>query len=576
MLLAIVFLTISVAAITLARGPVPAGPWKGLYTSFPLFWVFLAIAVVVLVRTSVLSGVRLVPLVVLAAIFASALVMAPTLKWGVPYGIRDPWIHLASIKSIHLIGNPYPFLHVLVATAAEITQLPHRWILSRTQIFAAMVGVVWVFATVSQINDSSWLLTGLALFPIVYMWGNSRPFSVGPVFIILVWWVLLRYNLTSTKIVGFIVIPATFWWHPVGAFIAILILCMFIAVHMVVWLFPQIKTHLVDVDASRESLYVLTAFGGVLIVFYLLDYTGIFEATVVTGLFSEGSASVERSSVIRELPSQLFQAFRMGIFVIVLTTVSVISAIYRLNKRVLSTVHIVSVLAVVPLAIVFVTIDLLSIPGFGARRLLRLVPLVLLPGVAFAFQDLANQSSDRGTKSGDQGNGNLLDQYINWSRICRTSRLGISPLNRRVLRVGLALLVLTSGLAIVHDSPFKGGSETGSTTSDVRGVNWLQTHKTDNPVIGSENTLFIVKGLYGEQTVRNWSNNDPYYYQTIRRNPRYSWEVEVREPGTYIVVNKQAQIRANDSTVVNQFNRKTVRIYDNGNVWMHRSIFNQV
>lgn len=534
-----VFLVLGVAGMQIARADVPSGPWEGLYRSFPLFWGLMLVALAVLIGVTVFGPEGVRPYTVFAVPLLAVLVAVPTLKWGVPYGIRDPWIHLDLIKSQSIFrDNKYPMLHSLLAVIVEISGLPPRELLARVQIIGPAIGSVWVFAVVRCVNRSSWHIAGLTLFPVCYMWITSRPYAVAPLFSLLVWMIIIGAESDwRHSLLLLILITVSVWWHPVaGILIGFILFGVMLTRKLSEFRFLSPVFQPAGVPGG--SLIIISgAVLGIVLIWHLVYNTLVVEMTLSRAFItSAGDSGGGSPQVVGQLTDNILEVLRRAMFVLAIGIAGFGALLKELSQRRVERVLTISIIATAVLAVVFLALDLLPGLAFGVRRGKTLAPLLLVPAGAIALRES-------------------------------------SILNRRLL---MAVLILSTGIAVAHSSPIIGGGEGGSTMSDVQSVKWLQSYQGDRPIVGSENTIYIAQGLYGDQVVKEMTNGHRFRYQTARRPYENPWTYDRHLPDSvesaYVVLSKQYRVSVRSAETkrgLQLFSLQTDRIYSNGNVWIH-------
>ncbi|WP_435098990.1 hypothetical protein [Halorubrum sp. N11] len=538
--LSVLFLVVAVAAVQIKMAEVPSGPWEGLYRSFPLFWSFIIIALTILLRITVFGPTEVKQYMLYAVPLLTVLVAVPTLKWGVPYGIRDPWIHLDLIKSESITqDNMYPMLHSLFRIIAELSDVPPRELLSRVQVVGPGVGAIWLITVVRRINPSSWHVAGLALFPVCYMWFISRPYTVAPLIVLLVWWVVVN-NSSDWKhhllLILFIIVSV--WWHPVAGIINGFVLLSAVLTWKLIRI-KAINSVFQTITPSRERLAIISGIVLVVVLIHHLIYnTTVVEATlsrafIITSGGSEGNSPV----VVGNISDKIFEALRRTMFVLAIGFTSFVTLITQLKQRRIDQFLLMSIIATAILGMVFLGLDLLPGLAFGVRRANTLAPLLLVPAGAIVFRESSTSS-------------------------------------RRLL---IAFLILSTGVAVAYSSPIIGGAEGGSTMSDVQSVKWLHSYQGNSPVVGSENTIYIAQGIYGDKSVDTLTNGQRFRYQSIKRQYRHPWTYDQNLPDTveetYVVLSKQHRVSIQSEKKrqdLQSFVLRTDRVYSNGNVWVHK------
>jgi hypothetical protein len=186
--------------------------------------------------------------------------------------------------------------------------------------------------------------------------------------------------------------------------------------------------------------------------------------------------------------------------------------------------------------VLFVLIDILQLPAFSGRRILTFAPILLFPVFARMLQTKA------------------------------------------VIRLTLAVLVLTSGAAIMYTSPATGGVQNGATAAQVDGYRWYHDHGTA-PVTGSGSTFRIAQGLFGSETMLEWGNGSWGPTRWQERNTVYPWQVTER-PDHVVAISDYERARSRYQATENgvtepvdqleRFQLSNDRLYDNGNLRFYR------
>ena len=538
----IAFIAIGVGAGSLISAVPPTGPWAGWYRSFPKLWISVGIAVIALIVAAHLAnGLRDWSLLLVALSLLAALIGALTIEWGVPYGIRDPWIHLLYTKSGDFgSGNAYPMLHLLIANASEVMGTPTEPTLARTQVLAPALGVVLLTPLLrfhAQNHRMAFALVGI--FPIVFIGSVSRPFPAASLFLFTFWLVALRLSNQRKGIVLLAgVLAVSLPWHPVIGVIEELILVSFLAVYYAQSI--QLIGRRMQIYNHRLRPHVLVPFFAVLVVFYLVWATQTGPATVgrlAITLFGESTGGVSSTSgggstsLLAQVPSALSEFARRMAFVLVLSATTAVALVHEWSSNRFSRPVVVSFIGAIFLGVSFVIIDTIGGVAFGPRRFVPLVPLVLLPAAARGFY------------------------YIPTSH----------------LQVGVAILLVSSGLAVVYGSPFTGAVPRSVTQSDTHGVEWLNDHRADGGVIGSQSTYWIVRGRFGDMVAEDWADGNRFSYQWDRRPYDNAWDVPERLNWKYAAVSYPTRFKTQDDPAerheLETFVRQNNRIYDSGNLW---------
>ncbi|MDS0300246.1 hypothetical protein NDI76_15980 [Halogeometricum sp. S1BR25-6] len=73
------------------------------------------------------------------------------------------------------------------------------------------------------------------------------------------------------------------------------------------------------------------------------------------------------------------------------------------------------------------------------------------------------------------------------------------PTWRQIASVGAAFLIVGAGGATAFDSPMTGGVEYSATESQVESIEWAVGHTSDQTIVGSRMTHWVIVGLYGRE-----------------------------------------------------------------------------
>ena len=525
------FLLLAAAVVAFEGAPTPQGPWEGIYRSYPIFWGLLLLSVAILV-----VGSRRMPqsLVILAVGGAAVATTLPTLTWGLPFGLRDPWIHLFYLDSgLFIERTPYPLFYSTIDTVATTLGTDSQTVLGKMQIVAPVIGIAWLAALVGRIDSSTSRNTALVgLSPVVVFGMLSRPFSLAPLWIVFLWWALLvRHGQATRMRVGILLAAVSILWHPLVAVIVVFIVGLWYLVSLAP--LPEMKRRVGLDSRTMTPLFGALLLFGVGFVYHLLAITDLGPRIFISLLveFSSAGGSVSASAsqstpLIFRIPNKLIEVVRRSSIVILLGVASAIGAWYELRERALSYPLTISMLAAGATFAVFIIADLTLKSGFVKRGIV-VAAVVLLPAAIIGLQ---------------------------------RSRWAVTVL--------LALCLVLSGGTLLYGSPMTGTIERTTTQGDVHGAAWMADHRGNGLVVGSENTYAITKAHYDRETAREWAGGPTLGYQDNRRPEDYSWQV--RSNGdTYYAVTETARQKASGSKAgeaLSQFAAEQQHIYENGNM----------
>ena len=528
------FLAISGGAAGFSATTPPSGPWDGLYWPFWELWICLGMAVLSFVVAIMFSERRQVSISALWVSLLALCVALPTISWGVPYGIRDPWTHLYYIKATQFFGsNPYPMFHSLVMIASETIGVDTIDVLARSQVIAPAIGAVWLVIVLRLLgNWKIWTLALIMTFPAIYLWVISRPYSIAPLLIFLMWWGLIsQQNFKRRLILLFAILVASVFWHPMTSIAAGIIIAVWWAVKQaadMTHLNKKFKTQLMRVNTLHLGVFLL-----VLFIYHILVLSTVGRNVIARFVLESEGAVRSGNTVSASITKKFFEFIRRAIYLIGLGIVSLWGLTQGWVRERLSQPLVVALASGAALAILFVIIDLLSPIGFGARRANVLAPIILFPAAVIGLQRLPIPAG----------------------------------------RVFVALVILTAGITTVYSSPLIGGVEISTTSSDIQAINWMDDNRVEGPIVGSEFTYSVIIGQYGIERAADWSNDRLWQYQWGARQFESSWNAPRDLSRRYTAVSYPARIKANRSQDQQQrlssFQSTGTRIYDNGNYWWY-------
>jgi hypothetical protein len=386
-----------------------------------------------------------------------------------------------------------------------------------------MIGVLFIVILSRELGGEAWAYASLATLPAIYMWVNSRPYSVAPLLILVLLWTAFQSSSWSRRVILFLLVPTTLYWHPIAAIVGFLglgTLCITLAHNNKINGREEIEL------LSTNILFI------VLIITHLLLNTQFIEKILFRA--AAPSISTGSSDVLLSIPQKISETLRRGMYVLGLGIAALGAAVKQFSRGELDKILSGSIIAAGALVLFFIGVGLAPGIPFGIRRATALGPMLLVPAAIIAVQE-----TDIGS--------------------------------RRIL---LTMLLLSGGVVVTHDSPLIGGNETSTIQADVANVQWLHDYRSEPPVVGSENTLYIVEGKYGREALYDWTNENRFTYQSVRRSYGPSWNYRETVTGpAYVVISEQVRRNVQqDPSLISgyqRFNTRSNRVYDSGSVWTY-------
>lgn len=580
--LVLVFSSLTVAGFLSATTHVPTGPWDGMYSSFWEIWLTVGFALVlflILIQFSDLPWS-----VVFAVAILSALIMVNLSRlWGVPFGIRDPYRHLYEIKAgvFSFRQNVYPLFHIFFHTLSSVTGLSAMTVLGTVSIIASTTGVGLLALSLRRLGlDKRVQQTAVvAGVPIVSSGLVARPYTLGTVFILaFIWVVTTDIRRRSIQIVLVLLIFGILWLHPVAFIVGTSVVFTAIVLGRLLY-----RYSIPGVQSPPAGWWLRKSFAVVIVLaftFHIFLFSGVggpvieqavdrgsdivssdAEQSTPDGSLSDaeqksgGSSTDSGSSVgsqsdstdgetavsdnaplLVQIQTNFAEFVRRASVGLLLLGAAAAIAFREVLSRELHYLTTAIGIGGTAILVLFVFIDIFRLPGFSGRRILTFAPILLLPVLARLLQ----------TKS--------------------------------AIRLTLAILVLTSGTAIMYTSPATGGLQNGATAAQVDGYRWYHDHGSA-PVTASGSTFRIAQGLFGPETVLEWGNGSWGPNRWKQRDASYPWQVTDR-PDHVVAVSDYERARsryqATEDGVTGpvdqlaQFQEANDRFYDNGNLRFYR------
>lgn len=582
-----IFVLLAIAATSIVTSDVPTGPWEGMYASYPTVWISVILALVGLLYLVRVEDIGW-PVVIGVTVISVLLITELSRQWGVPYGLRDPWVHLDLMKTqtYWFQNNPYPAFHILLNTIVFITSLDAITVLGASPVLAAGVGVGFLALVVRglDLHRKTQQTAVIVASPIVIIGSIARPYTLAIPFILVFIWIAsngVQDRRSQVLIIVFTL--GALWLHlvpfTVGGFIlsAAILIGLFFGRFSIpyVQLPPQSAWMRVSFPiligfVLVGQLFLFTPVGGTIVDEAISGMSAasgggpetppgdittvptdeqtmrspsksppttgqVTESTKPprtidnTSSSSSGPPSSENKPLFYQI-SQNFPEFLKRTAVVWLMGLGVAALVFtELRRRKIDYLSLTIGLASLMVLVLALVIDILQIPVFSARRILSFAPIVLFPLFARTLEK------------------------VPWTAV-------------------LAVLVLLAGLATVYDSPaFTGGIEAGETESQPIGYRWLYTYYGNGSVIGSGSTYWVAQGLFGIEVSGKWGGKEAYR----QRLEQFAWQVRDPNGSVYAVSASDRALavhltredgyktRLDDlgrfQTMANQF-------YDNGNL----------
>lgn len=547
-LLAIIgFLAVAIAVLDVRTSPVPTASWINLHTTYPIFWLCLFLATTI---GAVLSFHRGREMFAIGLVFLVALsVVSVTFIWNVPFGPRDPWVHLNRIAEhrFTLEENIYPGSHLAGAILVEILGISAMDLMVRATAAVTALGILALFVTLrTYISTKEATITIMAAAPAV-LFIRARPFSLA--------WALLPIALfTLFKIINSgrvrkqymyilgVVAVATLIIHPFVFFILTVITVISSAVIAVLHELRN-QGKLAEI-AGEQGLGVIPVLFGTLLTLYIVFLTDIGTealAGVLLGFFEvdSGGQSIEGPGQIALMFSDwqhFFQGLvRMG-HIILLGLLASLAVLVQVSDRRPQTPSILMYVCAGIMGVTMIGLSLFGVERVGLTRVFLIVPLLLAVSIPPLFS----------RKSG--------------------------------IRAGaLAALVLFAAVAgglAAYGTTTIGDSEISSNQKHVSTIDHLENHRGDSPVIGGRISFYVIEGHVGNDAIYDWSPGGINgKYLTAVRPVEYAWFVrDAPSHSLYIVEGadkilserRSQQLTGDDHACMVEFVDQNNHIYTNG------------
>lgn len=535
------FVLISLALVSQAMQPIPAGPWEGIYTNYRLYWILVGAAC-----ASMLAAIHQYKLSwMLVGGFALLLlvtVVSHSLLWAPPWGWHDAWRHLGDISDRRLAPsvNVYPLFHSLFIGLSVITGLDARILLSGLLLIVAIVGVPFAIAVVRRMGTSrtGQQAAAVVIVPGLFIGFNPRPFTLAYPFLLFSFW-LSQSRTKGAKFAAVLILVALVLVHP---FIAILATGILLVANGVSYVQKQQQTATLSALRSSVSAYLFIVVG--VEVTYILFVASGFSDTLVVALgrvlfgLSDGSTGGPAGTgLIAEAfssPEKFIEFLQRSSFLLSLSVASLVTILIQVRRRSFSHGTITAILSGLGVFCLFLLIAFIP-AGIGVSRLFVVAPLFFLPLLPYAFS-------------------------------ARTP-------TRKLASIGLAVLIVTTGLLTGFLWPGIGGVEYSATEPQVSGVEWATEHTSD-VIVGTSMTHWVVVGQFGWETSERLSVTDANgMLATKERAGDYPWEVTDRPRGALYVIDGVERARAhevaresdrNPVSCMRAFELNQEQVYNNG------------
>lgn len=589
------FLSVGVAALAIVLTPTPTGPWEGMYVSYAPTWVLL-LASAVLILWRVQRGRFSWPVLFLWGLLFSFTVGALSLQWGWVYGHHDPWAHLARIKFriLEFSRNQYPAFHVWNITVGNITGVAGTTVLRYSALIATLIGTLGLMTVlrvlpVDRVASQRAFVAGL---PALFLGFIPRPFTLGWAFVLFFAWAVFA-PLSQRRAIGFLMLlgAGLTALHPqVPFFVSAFLLAGFV----VELARPHLPSSFRETDitfVARQLIGIISVYGMVVVAYFffltesgdrivneLIDFgSSGGESTVSTPTETDTptptpdpqptpeSDGVDNSPTIRtpsrierratkvsqlqkivRQPSLITELLARISFIIVLGSMTLVSAFEELREHRIATPATVALVVAGMYGVFFIFADLVlnKLNLVSGQRIVFVLPAVLIPGIAVVLR----------------------------------RRPGRVP----VVGLGLALLVLVSGLAVTYPSDFTGSNTQAATSQQVSGVDWIGTYAHNESVTGTGMTFWILEGRFGNERMLELSPTTGSPKTYVTRRVGFSWQV--RNPSGLIVVDgfsramaRQEVKESGDPTPIRDLETMPIRysrIYTNGgtDIYGNRSV----
>jgi len=539
-LLIAAFVLLIFGVVSVVLTPIPDGPWLGMYDIFASTWIFLLLGSVSMLW-AITRGTSWGSVTIFGVLLV-AIVVSLSLQWQLPYGLHDAWTHYFNIK-FRVLGfsaNPYPGFHAYILTIGEILDIPGVSLLRFTALLAATLGVAGMALVLRRLpfGHKPCQYAFIAGLPATFLAFLDRPFTLAWVFVTFIIWILFSSIERERGIILLLGLGGLGTsLHPQLPFFTS---TFFLSVAIVILLRPYFPRSYGGNSLSlelRDSIAVLGIYAVVVtgyFAFFIGSGLGILDrlidsvSDIINQPSSDGPSEVpvsetppastpttetpaietpttdgqtpsgtdlsEKESRIQKLfqdPSAITEVMARMTYHIMLGGVFLTSVIEKVKERDYSETLLVLMITGVQLALFFVFVDIvLNSKGTNIRRLVRLSPLLLVPGAVYALRVRSPKS--------------------------------------RPLGAFLALMVLTGGLGTAYATEYTGGVEATATSEEFVGVQWVAKYNLHNgPVIGGTMTFWIAKGIAGSNRIQQWATTDEYAPTRIAsRREGYPWQVQ--------------------------------------------------
>jgi hypothetical protein len=491
-------------------------------------------------------------------------VVSHSFLWALPYGFHDPWKHIATAREqqFNIVFNIYPLYHILVAQVSSVTGVSERAVVSRLTLLIGTIGTLFIMMVTmkTKARTSAQQTATIVLLPALFLGFLARPFSLAYPFVLVGYWLSLQFT-PARRVVAVLILLALVFLHPLVAILTVGVVLIGNAVGYILRrpLPSQAEAYRsgLSVESFRPSVTVYAPFAIGLVLSYIFLIGTAFSDRLliaIVGQFIEVGTDSGGGPAGVGLITEAFSSWaKFGEFVLrssfifSLALASTVALAVQIRRRYITSDAVVAIASGLGVAALFALIVIVP-AGVGATRIFLLAPLFFAPLVPYAFD---------------------------FSNPCKNVSSIITP--QRVRLVGLAILILSTGLLTAFTWPGIGGIDYSATEPQVQGVDWSVNHAESN-IIGTQMTHWIIVGLYGPDKSNEFTRPNANGMLVTKNRPEsYSWEVRGRSANELYVIDGAERARAQQYALessqdptrcmtVFQFTHS--QLYDNGDTSM--------
>lgn len=545
-LISVVNLLISIAVVSMQVRPPTQPPWGGMYKPYLAIWLLIFSCAILLIAVTENHWTQ-----ILACTLLAGTIVLLTLQWGTVFAIRDSWVHFGRIQDYsYMESMRYPAFHTLIETLSVITQINLLNLIRIFPVISAMVGVTLLGAVATKFTSKSQSITPtiVVLIPAVLVDFRGRPIAMTPALVLTA--IIIGSSTTNPWLkrscLAILALSLSFW-HPLALVLFTLISSCLLVSYLSISYFPETivpSSRIPDQYRSWINMEMLVLIGSIFVAHFLYgNRTGrLIAASVVRGALSPESGSDSSGGTASEgaaetgpplliqVVDHLQEALAMSGVVIMmglLTLAGILFSRRNTNRRILAAS---TLLAGIIFAGLFAFMDLVMPVSFSVTRALPLAPILLLIGAVIGLDEIHYHIPNAASF--------------------------------------IALIIIVIGLALLFPSPLTGTIQTASTPSDIDRSNWLVKYQSEAPVIDSENTYQITRGVHGQSRAESLGNNNKWNYQSATRTEPLPWRVNKPEEGALIVIHEITRELAGRNYDAKQeaqeYGSSTDQIYDVG------------